>query len=250
MATIRNYRKERFTTIDNAPLNDPNLSWRAKGILTYLIGKPADWTVRIADLVNRSKEGRDAVRTAIQELKDSGYCVTVQKRDAAGVIVDNETIVSDNPGDLLEYLDKLKPKSTEQLEIRLSGNPTSGKSDATNERELQKRNLTKVDRAILAVAPGIDLEKRSLFKNSEISTPELLRQFFPGDEYADVDFEAYFETVAGWNENKRVTRNAAGWISTVRKWIARDRKSNTVLKTAAGKRGDNVEMANFFTLGS
>jgi hypothetical protein len=67
-------------------LNDKRLSWRAKGILTYLLGKPNDWTVKTDDVVARAKEGRDAVIAAFGELKACGYAVLTTERRADGKI--------------------------------------------------------------------------------------------------------------------------------------------------------------------
>ena len=50
-----------------------NLSYRAKGILGYMLSRPDNWKFNKTDLVRRSIEGRDAVYKAIDELKEQGY---------------------------------------------------------------------------------------------------------------------------------------------------------------------------------
>ncbi len=68
MTTIRVDRRDRFTTIDRDLINDYSLSFRARGILVWLLDKPDGWTVR-SDFISRAgNEGRDAVRTALGEL--------------------------------------------------------------------------------------------------------------------------------------------------------------------------------------
>ena len=32
-----------FTILDNTGLRDPNISWKAKGLLAYLLHLPDDW---------------------------------------------------------------------------------------------------------------------------------------------------------------------------------------------------------------
>ena len=62
-----------FTTIDNGYLNDEDLSFKAKGILTYLLSLPDDWVVHIEQIVTKSKDGISSFRTGLSELVDKGY---------------------------------------------------------------------------------------------------------------------------------------------------------------------------------
>ncbi|MDF3309728.1 replication protein [Rhodococcus sp. T2V] len=76
-------KQDHFTILDNAALNDERLSFRARGVLAYILSKPADWRTTSASLARVAKEGRDAIRAAINELKDAGYIVYEKIRDAA-----------------------------------------------------------------------------------------------------------------------------------------------------------------------
>ena len=62
-----------FARIPNKTLCDKRLSYRARGVLAYLLSKPHDWTVRSEDIVNNGTEGRDMIRTCFRELKKLGY---------------------------------------------------------------------------------------------------------------------------------------------------------------------------------
>jgi ABC-type dipeptide/oligopeptide/nickel transport system ATPase component len=66
-------RQSEFALIDKYGLNDDRLTWKAKGLLAYLLSLPDDWKVYVKDLQNRSKDGRDAVVSGIQELLEFGY---------------------------------------------------------------------------------------------------------------------------------------------------------------------------------
>lgn len=57
----------------DTPLRDPRLSWRAKGIAAYLLGKPPGWQIWTNDLVHRSSDGRDSVLAGLRELEEYGY---------------------------------------------------------------------------------------------------------------------------------------------------------------------------------
>jgi hypothetical protein len=64
-----------YLILDKTCLLDTRLSWRAKGLLSYLLSLPNDWTVRVPELVSRSTDGRDAVYAGLKELREFGYIV-------------------------------------------------------------------------------------------------------------------------------------------------------------------------------
>jgi hypothetical protein len=65
-------------------LEDKNLSWRAKGIMTYLISRPESRSFSLYDFAALSTEGRDAASVALKELIESGYIERVQTKDEKG----------------------------------------------------------------------------------------------------------------------------------------------------------------------
>src|SRR5688572_29114682 len=73
--SIIRVRKEpaKYATISKGFLSDVRLTYRAKGILAYLLSKPDDWQVRETDLIKQGPDGRHAVRRALQELHNAGY---------------------------------------------------------------------------------------------------------------------------------------------------------------------------------
>lgn len=62
-----------FVMIDRRTIENPALSWRAKGMLAYLLSRPDDWVVRLGDLVKRSSDGTHTVRAALHELMEAGH---------------------------------------------------------------------------------------------------------------------------------------------------------------------------------
>ena len=62
-----------YTKIDNRYLEDKNLSLKAKGLLTLLLSLHDSWNFNINVLCLLCKESKDAVRTAIKELKENHY---------------------------------------------------------------------------------------------------------------------------------------------------------------------------------
>jgi hypothetical protein len=64
-----------YVMIDRRVAEDAALSWKAKGLMSYLLSRPDNWQVRIDDLIKRSADGETAVRSALRELEAHGYIV-------------------------------------------------------------------------------------------------------------------------------------------------------------------------------
>lgn len=74
-----------FTIQSNAVIDDSRLSFRARGVLQWLLSKPADWRTRsIAIAAQSPREGRDAIRTAMRELEEFGYLTRERVQHADG----------------------------------------------------------------------------------------------------------------------------------------------------------------------
>ncbi|HDV5785720.1 TPA: replication protein [Legionella pneumophila] len=82
MAVLRIHKKQQnFVILDKTCLNDESLSWGAKGLHAYLISLPDNWKVRVSDLKDRARNGRDAVRGLLNELEQYGYIQKAICRD-------------------------------------------------------------------------------------------------------------------------------------------------------------------------
>jgi hypothetical protein len=74
MATIiRRKLTENFTTLPNEMLRDKRLSFKARGVLAMVLSHSEDWVVTAGWLERQGVEGRDAIRGALNELKELGY---------------------------------------------------------------------------------------------------------------------------------------------------------------------------------
>ena len=91
-----------FYLLDKAISEDRRLGWAARGMLIFLLGKPDNWTVSPAALVNETAEamrgtGRDGVYAILKELKDAGYLRTVGARTDGGIFAGADYIVCESP---------------------------------------------------------------------------------------------------------------------------------------------------------
>lgn len=87
-------KKSRFTIVNNEVIEDRNLSYRALGLLAYLLSKPNNWQIMITEL-STGREGRDAVYTAIKELINAGYVERKTIRDERNRVTGTEYIIRD-----------------------------------------------------------------------------------------------------------------------------------------------------------
>lgn len=87
---------DQFTVIRNDVLRDSRLSFRARGLLASILSRPDNWTARVTQLMNEGKEGREAIRSALDELKAHGYLVVKQYRNDKGQFVTDQ-VVYDTP---------------------------------------------------------------------------------------------------------------------------------------------------------
>lgn len=76
--------EENFTTLSNSVIRDKNLSYRARGVLIEILSRPDNWRVTSVELARGSKEGRDAIRSALNEIQEAGYMVTRKIRNELG----------------------------------------------------------------------------------------------------------------------------------------------------------------------
>ncbi|MGW1053560.1 hypothetical protein [Streptomyces sp. NPDC001155] len=86
MTILRRHLSTGFTVLPTTTLEDSRLSFRARGILAFLVAKPDSWRVRAESIAAAGKEGVEAVKTALRELKDHGYYRVVTERLKDGTL--------------------------------------------------------------------------------------------------------------------------------------------------------------------
>ena len=84
MSVFKIEKSKNYTVMSNYHLRDKNLSYKAKGLLSFMLSLPDDWDYSINGLVSISKEGVKAIRNILQELQRYGYLVIVKKQNEIG----------------------------------------------------------------------------------------------------------------------------------------------------------------------
>jgi len=152
--TVDKNKENPYVMLNKTPLSDNRISWRAKGIWAYLLSKPDNWTVREKDLMNKSTEGRDAVRAAIKELVENGYIVKTEIRDK-GKYIGVEYSVFETPIELpgidpspekpstVEMSSSAQPLPEKPSTVKpTTANPPHSNTNVTNKQKNNKRTTT------------------------------------------------------------------------------------------------------------
>jgi len=63
----------KWVVLDKEFLNNPDLSFKAKGVLAYLLSMPDDWEIHIKEIAKHSPEGISAITSAFKELMKYKY---------------------------------------------------------------------------------------------------------------------------------------------------------------------------------
>jgi hypothetical protein len=91
---------DQFTQVANALFRDGRLSFKAKGIFGYLSTHCSGWQVTVADLVRVGPDGREAVRTGLQELERHRYLIWERLRRPDGTLGEIIYCITDRPATL------------------------------------------------------------------------------------------------------------------------------------------------------
>lgn len=89
-------KDENYVVMDRRFLHNPHLSWKAKGILAYVLTLPNDWKFHIEELASHSTDGEKGLRAGWNELKELGYINRIPIREGQR-IVSWETQIFEHP---------------------------------------------------------------------------------------------------------------------------------------------------------
>ena len=150
---IRIIKKKNFTTLSNFHLQDKNLSLKAKGLLSYMLSLPNDWSYSIQGLKSTLKEGREAIRTTLKELEKYGYLIRNRLRGEHGEFIGgSEYVIYEQPENesLLQENSYGTTVFTAKSNIQTLDKPTYEKSPLQStykDKRLKEQNTQSINRA-------------------------------------------------------------------------------------------------------
>lgn len=73
MSVFRVNKTKDYVTMSKTHLKEKNMSLKAKGLLSEMLGLPNEWDYSINGLVSINKENESAIKSTLAELKEFGY---------------------------------------------------------------------------------------------------------------------------------------------------------------------------------
>ena len=179
---VKQHRKENFTILDNTCIRDNQLSWKSKGLHTYLMSLPEDWKICLSDLIKRSIDGRDSVTSAIRELESRGYIQRDVQRTEKGCFKNFCYMVFESPKE--QSAEKCEQPFTENPK---TDNPISDKPYSENPLLLTTNKLnTDKQRTELT---NLDCKSETEQSVSESVFVNIIKSLFGGEYPFDKNFE-------------------------------------------------------------
>ena len=133
---IKTKKEKNYTVLDNTFIKDERLSWKAKGLMTYLLSLPDDWTIHFSEIEKHSTDGKSALRTAINELKEYGYLKAEQKREN-NRFAEMVYIIIENPAEGFPLTDF---QQTENLQTEKQISENQPLQNTNDNKVLKKQN--------------------------------------------------------------------------------------------------------------
>lgn len=97
MAVCRVEKNKNYTTMSNYHLRDPNLSNKARGLLSTMLSLPETWDYTTRGLAKICKDGVDGITAQLKELEQYGYLIRHRIRNSNGRIMDMEYVIFERP---------------------------------------------------------------------------------------------------------------------------------------------------------
>ena len=138
MGVIRVEHNENYTTMANYHLRDSRLSLRAMGLMSKMLSLPDDWDYSVAGLTKIVKEGREAVRKALQELESAGYLIREQSRQGGSFAGYDYTLFEQPQAGAGSPSPKKPSTGNPSTEIPSTGNPPQINNEKNQKTKQQK----------------------------------------------------------------------------------------------------------------
>lgn len=165
---------DNFTMISNAALRDERLSWKARGLLAYLLSMKTGWDTSVRRLAGAAPDGKSAVETALTELEALGYLSRRQTRaegDEAGRFSVTEYYVCDE-------------STVTRLSVDGSSVPGESATKKTSSKKTSPEEELKSSSAALRAATATPVETpRS--SSSSVTREDAAAATSPSEEHGD-----------------------------------------------------------------
>lgn len=184
-------KKCNFTTIHNKLITDNNISLKAKGIMLYMLSKPAGWNYNPKDIANNSKDGLESVYSGLKELIEAKYISRRKNKDGT---VDYFVFEDNSENNVIDYsIQKTNCEKPNQ------GKPNQGFADVliikdSNNTEYNKKELSNKEniKEIEEVVNHLNEKAGTKYKSSSKNTTKHIKARI-NDGYTLEDFKTVID---------------------------------------------------------
>ena len=148
---------DNFSIIPGSIFRHKNISVGATGLYAYLFSHKADQQITVEFICGHFKEGKDAIRTKLNELISAGYLVREKVTYKGKFKGYNYILKANHKG---QNQSRLKPKSENPPQSNIN-NITNNKSNITQTEKMQKAFPHFVDLFDLRYQPKTDAQIKS-----------------------------------------------------------------------------------------
>lgn len=141
MSVFKIEKNKDYTIMSNYHLRDRELSYKAKGLLSFMLSLPEDWDYSLNGLCAISKESKDGIRSILKELQEHHYIEIEKVRGDKGYFEYNyliyeiphfKNVEKNNPGMENPYMVNPDMETTTQINInKINTNKQIDKDDKT-----------------------------------------------------------------------------------------------------------------------
>ena len=138
MSIFKIEKNKNYTVMSNHHLRDKNLSYKAKGLLSFMLSLPEDWDYSMNGLESISKESIKAIRNILQELEENKYLIRTRMQDNEGKFYYDYSIY-EMPFDINPYYQKghtVKGRTEKDIQINTNKQNTKKQIDKDDKTKI------------------------------------------------------------------------------------------------------------------
>ena len=174
MGVVRVNKNKNYTIMSNYHLNEKNMSLKAKGILSLMLSLPENWDYSINGLATLSKDGKDSVMSALNELEELGYLVRTKLVKSNGQFDGYDYDIYEKPN--LDQPCSVKPNMDNQTQINTNIINNNKLKTNINKKEMIKENYFENDELNETFIEYLNLRKKLKAVNSDRAIKMLINE--------------------------------------------------------------------------
>lgn len=196
MSVFRINKDKNYTVMSNYHLRDKNLSYKAKGLLSFMLSLPDDWDYSMNGLCKVSKENIRAIRSTLHELEEFGYLARERTQNEKGQFGYNYSIY--------EY---------PTIQVPHTHNPHMDNANTQDDLQINtneintKKQIDKLDKQFNSIT--IELIVKKYLKENDLELykyDNLINEMLEKYEYREVIIAINY-IIQKWNSNKGLDEN-------------------------------------------